>query len=247
MEDGTRLACLLNPASVLMRRTAGIQQRQSVSGFLTSAQAADDRILATGGGCTELVLELLFDVAIAGSTIETEDVRELSGPFWRLAENRKSGANVHARPPLVRFVWGRSWNVPGYVSAVAERLEYFSESGAPRRSFLKMRLLRASDETDVEAVRPGLSSTELDSMPELTPASGAPVENVVVHTVPGGGANEEGQRGSSERLDVIAHEMYGNPGMWRLIAYYNGITDPLADLGGRTISLPPLSILRGNA
>src|SRR5688500_15063738 len=84
---GQRLACLLNPETVVMRRHAGVRRRRSVGGPLTGAGLSDDPLLYTGGGLTELRLDLLFDVSVAGSTVTSEDVRELTGPFWRMAEN----------------------------------------------------------------------------------------------------------------------------------------------------------------
>lgn len=242
LEDGARLSCMLNPSSLIIRRKAGLEQRRSGYGNVTGAGLSDAPVVYTGGGVTELVVELLFDLAVAGSSIQTDDVRDLTAPLWKLAENRSAAAR---RPPTVRFVWGTSWNIPAVVAAIAERLELFSETGAARRSYLTMQLLRIP-ETEEPPATSGLTSTELDAMPRLTPDSGTPQEDVVVHTVAGAGSDASG-RASSERLDVIAHDAYGDAGYWRLIAYFNGISDPLAPLGGRTISLPPRSLIRGDA
>ena len=48
---------------------------------------SDDPLLYTGGGRTELDLDLLFDVSLAGSSVATRDVRDLTRAFWDLAEN----------------------------------------------------------------------------------------------------------------------------------------------------------------
>src|SRR5688572_23948780 len=114
---------MLNPESLVMRRIAGVRPRRSAGGVVTGVGLADDPLLFTGGGTTELQLDLLFDVTLAGSTIPTEDVRQLTAPLWNLAENSTQG-DPTARPPRVRFVWGKNWNIPGIVSSVAERLEY---------------------------------------------------------------------------------------------------------------------------
>src|ERR1022692_3102493 len=131
-KTGERIPCLLNPASVVVRRLAGVQPRQSSSGPVTGASLKDDPLLYTGGGTTEILLDLLFDVTITGSNLNTntEDVRDLTRPLTALAEGSE-GHDGYGQVPLVRFVWGKAWNVLGVVTAVAERLEYFTQSGCP--------------------------------------------------------------------------------------------------------------------
>src|SRR5262245_35534828 len=134
LPDGRRLSCMLNPSSVLMRRQAGLVRRGLGVESLVGAELSDDPWLYKGGGRTELIPELLFDLAVAGSSIDTDDVREMTGPLWRLAETSSVGAE--RRLPVVRLIWGKAWNVPGLVVEVAERLEAFAPSGAPRRSLM---------------------------------------------------------------------------------------------------------------
>src|ERR1700686_4396973 len=85
-KTGERIPCLLNPASVVVRRLAGVRVRQSSTGPLTGAALKDDPLLYTGGGMTEILLDLLFDVSLAGTTVAAEDVRELTRPLTGLAE-----------------------------------------------------------------------------------------------------------------------------------------------------------------
>lgn len=140
-----RLGCLLNPEALVQRRVAGIRPRQSTSGLVTGVGLRDDPLLYTGGGRTELDLDLLFDVSLAGSSITTNDVRDLTGAFWDLAENARQGGLGYGAPPLVRFIWGKIWNIPGHIVAVAERLEYFTADGIPRRSWLRLRMVRSNE------------------------------------------------------------------------------------------------------
>jgi hypothetical protein len=143
-ETDERIGCMLNPETLVMRRVAGVRPRRSATGQLTGEGLTDDPLLFTGGGRTELNLDLLFDVTLAGSSISTDDVRDLTVPLWELAENanRRDG---FGQPPLVRFIWGKSWNILGIVLAVSERLESFTPEGVPRRSWLRMRMLRANE------------------------------------------------------------------------------------------------------
>jgi hypothetical protein len=76
LEDtGARLVCMLNPETLTVRRQAGVQPRRSVHGVVTGKGLADNQLLYTGGGKTELDLELLFDIQLSGSSVMTEDVR----------------------------------------------------------------------------------------------------------------------------------------------------------------------------
>ncbi|HEU5218708.1 MAG TPA: hypothetical protein VFU23_08610, partial [Gemmatimonadales bacterium] len=143
--NGERIPCLLNPASVVIRRQAGVRPRFSVGGPLTGAGLSDSPLLFTGGGTTEITMDLLFDVSLARSTPPPENVRELTEPLWRLSENEPGAAGAYGRPPTVRFVWGKAWNIPGVVAAVAERLEYFTQAGTPQRSWLRLRMLRTGE------------------------------------------------------------------------------------------------------
>ena len=235
-KTGERIPCLLNPSSVVVRRTAGFQHRQSSSGPLTGAALKDDPLLYTGGGTTELLLDLLFDVTVAGSTVASDDVRDLTRPLTALAEGDE-GADGYGQVPLVRFVWGKAWNVLGIVAAVAERLEYFTPNGAPRRSWLRMRFLRTGDSepADAEALDSDFSS---EDMPEEIDV---PPDDVLFHQTKGAGEgiDDEGDGGSAERLDEIAATHYHNPAWWRLIAAFNKIDDPAKVPAGSILMIPP--------
>jgi len=235
--SGERLGCLLNPEGLEVRRLAGVRPRRSEGGPITGSRLSDDPLLYTGGGTTELRLDLLFDVSLAGSSIQPEDVRDLTAPFWRLAENNP-GEDGYGRPPVVRFVWGKSWNVPGIVTAVAERLESFSPRGAPRRSWLRMRLLRVSE---AEARRRAAEPTRRRPEPlgnGRGPAAGA----FDVHEVLGGVGDRTGpQGGGGERLDLIASRYYGDPSAWRMLASANNVEDPRRVPSGTLLRVPSRS------
>src|SRR5215467_6211752 len=98
--SGTRIECLLNPSSVEIKRLAGVRRRSSANGPITGLGLSDDPLLFTGGGTTELNLELLFDVTLGGSDLEASDVRALTGPLWDLAENPHE-QDAATQPPVV--------------------------------------------------------------------------------------------------------------------------------------------------
>jgi hypothetical protein len=233
-KTGDRVDCLLNPSSVVVRRLAGVQHRHSSTGPLTGGSLKDDPLIYTGGGMTEILLDLLFDTSLAGSTITAEDVRDLTQPLARLAEGSDT-AGENTQVPLVRFVWGKAWNVLGVVTAIAERLEYFNADGAPQRSWLRMRMLRVSSPL-IQAVENWIS----DLAPEDLPGpDDVPLENLQFYETTGAGQDPENEGGSAERLDEIAYRVYGNPLWWRRIANFNGIDDPWKVEAGRLLGVPP--------
>ena len=240
---GERLSCLLNPNSLVMRRTAGVRPRSSSGGQVTGAKLADDPLQYTGGGATELTLDLLFDVTLAGSSLATEDVRELTRPLWELSENTAVEAGLR-RPPLVRFVWGKSWNILGVVTAVAERVESFAPSGAPQRSYLRLRMQRVDDAVEGTTAE----RAPRGPIPELAADVEIPPEQVRVHEVMGAGSGAEGAPGTTaERLDEIAYREYGDPNYWRVIARVNDIDDPLRIPEGRRLVVPTPAALEGKS
>jgi hypothetical protein len=225
---GERLGCLLNPESLQVSRNAGVRRRRTATGLLAGAGISDDPLLYAGGGETHFVLDLLFDIGIAGSTIQTTDVRDLTRPLWDLAES--TAASTGATPPVVRFLWGKSWNIPGVVTAVAERLEQFTANGEPTRSWLRMRFARVNESAAAEASTPQAGGTS------LTPGAGPEAETV--HQVVGGGSDAPG---SGERLEDIAFLYYGDPSAWRTIAEANDIVDPSSVPPGTVLRIPAAS------
>ena len=224
-----RIGCLLNPESLVIRRRAGVRPRRSAGGLVTGADLADDQLLYAGGGNTELTMNLLFDVSLAGSSIATEDVRELTGPFWRLAENSQA-AGSYGSPPLCRFVWGKSWQMPGLVTAVAERLEYFNQEGLPGRSLMRLLFRRVLEPVEPRPAvgGPRRQAPGVGQTPGF-PGAGAQIES---HELLGG-----------ERPDQIASSNYNDPALSRALMSYNEIDDPLHIPAGTILDLPSLSEL----
>lgn len=245
-DTGTRLGCLLNPESVVLRRQAGVSVRRSTGGLVTGTEQSDDPLLFTGGGTTELDLDLLFDVALAGSSVAAEDVRQLTGPLWDLAENGRAHMTF-GTPPQVRFVWGKQWNIPGVVTAVAERLEYFTPAGTPRRSWLRLRMRRISEPRGVGVDAEGTAARPTRQAAAFADESGG---EALVHELVGGGpAASVGDvvPPSEERLDQLAYRYYGDSSLWRLIASFNDLDDPMRIASGALLQVPPITGVGGTA
>jgi hypothetical protein len=230
-QTGDRVGCLLNPSTVVVRRTPGIKSRSTLGGGLAGTALTDDPLIYVGGGRTEVDLDLLFDIGLAGSTIVTDDIRDVTAPLWDLAENTLEWQR--SRSPKVRFVWGKAWNLPAVVIAIAERLEAFTASGAPQRSWLRMRLLRVAEQVSrTAAADPGLW--------QPGGIAGAAAGGVRLHQTLGG---RVGETSEGERLDEIANRYYGNPALWKELARYNRSLDPTRVPPGTVVQIPPLTDL----
>jgi hypothetical protein len=234
-ETGERIDCLLNPETFEVKRLAGVRSAGTGAGIgqLAGAGSADDPLRFTGGGRTELTLDLLFDVALVESRAQPTDVRALTRRLWTLAENsaQERGAG---RPPSVRLVWGKTWNVPGVIVAVAERFDAITPAGIPQRSWLRLKLVRTA-----EPAEPVSASYEeaLLAPPGSGPAPVAGSREAVQAIGDGDGRGEPGYGGV--RIDVLTEDAIGDPLDWRRIAEHNDIANPLEVPAGTILAVPP--------
>jgi hypothetical protein len=159
------------------------------------------------------------------------DVRDLSGPLWRLTENGDAGAPT-AGPPVVYFIWGAAWNIPCIALSVAERFDQFAADGSPRRSWMRIHLRRTQLPTRAE--------------PEPAPA-------LISRRAAGGAAGEAQQPESvvltdptsSSRPDLLCDRLYGDMRLLHPLLRFNDIDDFWSLEPGRTLLTPPLSTLKG--
>ncbi len=240
-DTGEHLGCLLNPETVVMTRTAGVEARRSAGGKLTGSGLADDPLLFTGGGHTELRLDLLFDVDLAPANLHLQDVRQMTRPIWALAEN-SAEVERQRRPPSVRFVWGRAWNVPGIVTEVAERFDRFSPDGSPLRSWMRMVFVRVGQSADEE----GGENYELAQRLPAVDLTAPPVDTLPVFgdgsTAPTGEGEPDGGAPVPDvppgELGRLSLQAFGTPLLWKLLLEYNNVDDPARFSG--PLAVPPL-------
>jgi len=216
---GERLSCMLNPETLEIKRLSGLRGLQSLSGMCAGSGGNEDPVFYAGGGRTELRLDLLFDTTLAGSTIQTEDVRDLTAPLWRLSERNENSGGL----PLVRFIWGRSWNLPGVIVAVAERFDYFTPEGDPRRSWISLRFRRVNEPVS-EPEAPDLTSDEAASLADAARENFEAPEAIGSISEP---LEEVAEPPRSEPLYVVAERIYGDPSWWRFLAELNNVENPI--------------------
>lgn len=158
------------------------------------------------------------------------DIRELTQPLWALAETGEpvDGALVQ---PRVRFIWGKSWNIPGVVLAVAERLECFDSDGVPRRSWLSLRLRRVEEDPDgpSAAPPPTLSTPQFQIDRGTDPAGGHRVQYLTVPV--------DGEGNVLLRHDQVAALLLGDPRRGLEICEANDIDDPFRGVEGNRIKV----------
>lgn len=239
-ETGERIDCLLNPETVAVTRLAGVRRRGTATGQLTGAGLADDPVQFTGGGRTELTLDLLFDVELVEDQQRPTDVRALTRRLWMLAENSAEELGAF-RPPLVWLVWCKSWNIPCVITAIAERYDAFDSYGAPRRSWLRMKLVRVAEsaedahaEFEVELERAKAKADAQAAEAAMAQPGALPTEAVLAV-----GDGQDDPDYSGVRFDLLATDALGSPFLWRLLARHNGIEDPFRVPPGTVLTVPP--------
>jgi hypothetical protein len=245
-DTNKRIDCQLNPETVEVTRLAGLRPRGTATGRLTGAGMADDPLHFTGGGRTELRLDLLFDVELVPTEPRPTDVRALTRPLWMLAEN-SAVEHGTVRPPALLMVLGKSWNVRTVVAAVAERFDRFDAQGVPGRSWLRLKLLRVADTAaQAEEQFAALRSAQTDAqLGRSGAAGGVPTETVDALMVTGDGPVGGGAGGPTAppvtRFDLLATDGLGDPFLWRLLARHNDIADPTTVAPGTVLAVPPVA------
>ena len=121
----------------------------------------------------------------------------------------KSQEMKKAWPLLVVFQWGKVKAFPSYIIQVSAKYTLFLADGTP---------IRATCSVSLEEMP--------DKLPGQNPTSGA-VAARRLHTVVAG-----------DTLASVAYEEYGDPAMWRALADYNGIDDPLRLPSGTALLVP---------
>jgi nucleoid-associated protein YgaU len=122
--------------------------------------------------------------------------------------------NKKGSPPLVQLNWGTIVSFPAFITSVQAKYTLFSADGTPIRATCTVSM----EEMPVDP-------------PGQNPTSGA-LSAHAVHTVISG-----------DSLASIAYREYGDPSMWRPLAWANNIDDPMRLPVGTTLIVPAASEL----
>lgn len=145
----------------------------------------------------------------ATGTHDASVVATVEKLFTCCVPTEKSAGNDKPTPPLVALHWGQITSFAAFVTSVSAKYTLFSADGTPIRA---------------------LCSVSLEEMPvepwKQNPTSGGLSVRRAHNMVDG------------DTLASVAFAEYGDPSMWRLLAAYNGIDDPLRVPPGTRLLLP---------
>ena len=170
-----------------------------------------------GGKAATYDLSLFFDSYAFESpagTSNPKDVRELTNQLLRLTL-RGAGYSMflvpYSAPPMVTFIWGKITLFSAVVEKVEITYTMFASDGLPIRA------------------KADVSFKQQDFMDDILPA-----QNPTSRT----DSRKTRRINSSQRLDQIAHEEYGDSRYWRLLAEANGLDDPFQLVDGQLLVIP---------
>lgn len=161
-----------------------------------------------------LTMELLFDDwdDDAKGPKLTKQIEQLMA--W-MTPTKKSMRDSLPQPAILQLMWGSSEAVAqfqGFIKSCTAKYTLFAQDGTPIRATAQ------------------LSMEEIPHEPGGTnPTSGA-LTSRRTHMV-----------GAGDSLHSIAFQEYRDAGLWRALAVFNGIDDPLRITPGRELRIPSLS------
>jgi nucleoid-associated protein YgaU len=117
-------------------------------------------------------------------------------------------------PPLVVFTWGGITSFPAYVTQVNAKYTRFAANGVPIRA---------------------VCTVNLEEMPSAAGKQN-PTSGVL-------GVERSHTMIAGDTLPLVAYREYGDPAMWRPLAAYNGVDDPMRIAHGSQILLPAAEAL----
>ena len=204
---------LFNPAELSMTKTNSWKP--------ADGKHVDSKPLEFGGGQPRtLGLELFFDtyelhdskqLAPAGG-----DVRKYTDLLLEMMKVQKDLGPEGGWPPQVMIEWGGlqkgpTWQLSCYITSMTQKFLLFAPDGTPLRATVSLQLMQADD----------------GKLNPQNPTSGGQGNERTRLVQPG------------ERLDLIAHQEYGDSTMWRVIADANGLLG-IRDLTvGQRLAIPP--------
>jgi hypothetical protein len=217
-----------------------VHPRRTLGGQLTGARLADDPLPYTGGH-HRAALDLLFDVTLAGSSIQSGR-RDLTRPLWDSPKTH--GDDGSGQPPRA-FRVGTVEHPGG--AAVAERPNTLPRR-ALQRSWLRMRLLRVRELATPAPAAQAVAGAVFGGRPvrrQRVERRGRERRGAC-HI--GGGSAATG-RGLPEEPGAWTERLTNWPiaftatRHWRVLAAFNDIDDPLHLSAGGLLRILPLSAL----
>lgn len=166
-----------------------------------------------------LTVTLLFDGTEDGENVakKVDKLTALQKVDSSIPNGTRSGGgggqsqSRQHRPPSVQFRWGSFLSFKAVIAKVAATFSLFLDDGTPVRASVVVTFKQIEDE---------------DIFPNQNPTSGGRTGERIYRL------------GPRETLDQVAYAAFGQTGLWRGLAAFNGIDDPLRLQAGDAILLP---------
>ena len=171
-----------------------------------------------GGKPREMQVSLLLDQTLPNGG---KSVKDITDSLFKMMEvpSGAGGGGANAVPPLVTFQWGEMIPFKAACTSLMVTYQLFEPNGTPIRADVKLSLIQAETASSKSSNSPAKKGN-----PTTRSAGG-----LGIHVVRDG-----------DSLPSIAHDAYGDPNHWRVIAEANGVDNPLHVRRGTALNLPRL-------
>ena len=210
-EHGTPIKARFNPERYTISKSVQIAE--------ITIPGLDSPVQQFVRGQTEKAsFELHFDTTEFGTVSSVKDVRELTGPVYKLLKVAKE---THA-PPRCRIEWGAGGKLISFgtnespwclLESVTEEFTLFSPSGIPLRAKLNVTFREAW------TIEQQLKETPRHS----------------------GDRSKSRPLRAGQTLSHLAYQEYGDAGQWRPIAEANDLDNPLDVAPGQVLRVPRIT------
>lgn len=189
-QQSQRVECMFNPSEYTFTKENSWVQGGSAGRDMPQLEFESGRPAT-------LQMQLFFD-----TYAKQVDVRgQYTDKIWSLMMvdadllNAKTGK---ARPPKVRFQWGKSWMFDAVIITIAQRFTLFLADGTPVRATLDVSFQQIVDTSQLKPQNP---------------------------TSAGMGGERIWTVSAGDTLLTIAYQVYRDPSKWRQIADHNQLGD----------------------
>jgi hypothetical protein len=171
-----------------------------------------------GGKPRDMKVSLLLDQSLPNDGMSVKDITDKLFKMMEVPSGSGAGG-AGSVPPLVTFQWGEMIPFKAACTSLTIAFQLFKPNGTPIRADVQLQLTQAESATSASsgsAKKPTNPTTRSDG-------------GLGVHVVKDG-----------DSLQSVAHNTYGDPNRWRLIAEANGVDNPLHLRRGTALNLPRL-------
>lgn len=201
-KNGQSTQCLFNPNEYTFAK------RNKWTEAKNAGQNMPQLEFSSGKPAT-LKMRLFFD-----TYAERTDVRNYTDQIWELAmvdENLIDSKTQKARPPMVRFQWGKTWSFDAVVTRLSQKFTLFLDDGLPVRAMLDTTFQQVRDSQKLRPQNP---------------------------TTAGRGGERYWTVRSGETLAWVAYQVYNDSSKWRHIAEKNKLTQLRELVPGTILEIP---------